>query len=61
MKGSGVGFLGLLALLVIALKLMGYVTWSWCWVTVPLWGPFALAGFGFFVAVVFVFIKELLK
>jgi len=24
------------------LKLTGYITWSWWWVTAPLWGGFAL-------------------
>lgn len=38
---GGVGFLSLLALLFIALKLTGFVTWSWWWVTLPLWGGLA--------------------
>jgi len=28
---------GLLTLLFIALKLMGYIAWSWAWVLSPLW------------------------
>ena len=24
------------------LKEMGYINWSWIWVTIPFWGPFAL-------------------
>lgn len=40
--GSGIGFLGLLGLLFITLKLIGVITWSWWWVTVPLWGPTAI-------------------
>lgn len=39
-----VGLLGLLGVLFIALKLMGYITWSWWLVTMPLWGGFALVG-----------------
>ncbi|MEL5280853.1 hypothetical protein PTR01_21405 [Serratia bockelmannii] len=31
------GFLSILALIFITLKLMGYITWSWWWVTAPLW------------------------
>ena len=41
-KGSasgGVGFLGLLAVLFIGLKLCGVVSWSWWWVLAPLWIP----------------------
>jgi hypothetical protein len=33
-----VNFLGMLGLLFIALKLMGYIDWSWWLVTLPLWG-----------------------
>jgi hypothetical protein len=35
-------FLPALALLFIALKLMGYIAWSWWWVTAPLWAIPAL-------------------
>ena len=27
----------------LVLKLTGVIGWSWWWVTVPVWGPFALA------------------
>jgi hypothetical protein len=40
--GSGIGFLGLLAVLFIGLKLTGYIGWSWWWVLAPLWGPLGL-------------------
>lgn len=39
---GGVGFLGLLAILFIGLKLGGVIEWSWLWVLCPLWGPLAL-------------------
>ena len=32
-----IGFTGLLTLLFIALKLTGYITWSWVWVLSPIW------------------------
>ena len=36
--GSGsIGFCGLLTVLFIALKLTGYIQWSWLWVVSPLW------------------------
>lgn len=38
-SGGGIGFLGALTLLFIALKLMGYITWSWWWVLAPMWIP----------------------
>jgi hypothetical protein len=37
-----VGFPGLLTLLFVALKLTSFVTWSWAWVTAPLWLPLAV-------------------
>lgn len=40
---SKIGFPGLLALLFIALKLLGKIAWSWVWVLAPLWIGFILA------------------
>lgn len=40
---SGVGFLGLLTLLFIGLKLTGHIAWSWIWVLAPLWIPISIA------------------
>ena len=40
---GGVGFLGLLTLLFIGLKLTGHIAWSWIWVLSPLWIPFSIA------------------
>jgi hypothetical protein len=34
-----VGFCEWLALLFIALKLTGYIQWSWWWVLSPIWVP----------------------
>lgn len=39
--GGGIGFCGLLAILFIALKLTGFIGWSWLWVLSPLWIPLA--------------------
>lgn len=33
----------LLGVLFVGLKLMGYIAWSWWWVTLPFWGGAALA------------------
>ena len=35
----GIGFLGLLGILFIGLKLTGYLDWSWWWMLAPLWWP----------------------
>lgn len=40
-NNAGCGFLGLLFLVFLVLKLTGYIAWSWWWVTAPLWGGFA--------------------
>ena len=37
MVSNGIGFEGLLTIVFITLKLMGYITWSWVWVLSPLW------------------------
>ncbi len=34
---GGIGFVGLLTILFIALKLTGQVNWSWWWVLSPVW------------------------
>ena len=41
-SGGGIGFLGALAILFIALKLLNQITWSWWWVLSPIWIPFAI-------------------
>lgn len=38
-NNSGIGLFGALTILFIALKLMGYIHWSWWLVTIFLWGP----------------------
>lgn len=48
------GFFGLLAILLIGLKLTGYVAWGWWWVLAPLWIPAAFA-LGVFIALIIYF------
>ncbi|MCA0341143.1 MAG: hypothetical protein LCH99_15630 [Proteobacteria bacterium] len=36
-SSGGIGFVGLLTILFIALKLTGYISWSWWWVLSPIW------------------------
>ena len=40
---GGIGFAGALAILFIALKLTGYIAWSWVWVLSPIWISLAFA------------------
>lgn len=42
-SSSGIGFVGLLTILFIGLKLTGYIGWSWLWVLAPLWGSVVLS------------------
>jgi len=57
---GGIGFLGLLTLIFITLKVIGKIDWNWLWVLAPLWIPasvmFAVAVF----AVGFVVVKYFL-
>jgi hypothetical protein len=39
---NGIGFLSLLAIAIIVLKLTNVIKWSWWWVLSPLWITFLL-------------------
>jgi hypothetical protein len=41
-SSSGLGLGVILFLIFMVLKLTGYITWSWWYVTLPLWGPLLL-------------------
>ena len=41
-KSGGIGFLGLLGIVFITLKLCGVINWSWWLVTLPFWVGFGL-------------------
>ena len=43
MKKTGLGFGGVLFIVFLILKLVGTISWSWWWVTAPLWIPFGLS------------------
>lgn len=60
-SSGGTGFLGLLAIVFIALKLTHVITWSWWWVTAPLWGGFALFGVFMLSALLAAFIAAILS
>ena len=36
-SGGGVGIAGVLTIVFIVLKALGFITWSWWWVFSPLW------------------------
>lgn len=39
---GGIGFCGVLAIVFIVLKLCNVISWSWLWVTAPIWIPAAI-------------------
>ena len=55
MKYNGVGFLELLFLLLLGLKLGGVISVSWWIVTMPVWLPFAIG------LVLILFVKFVIK
>lgn len=60
-KAGGIGFLGLLALIFITLKLTGVIAWSWLWVLAPLWIPTALVIVILVVALIVLLVKEVAR
>lgn len=49
---GGIGFLGLLTIVFITLKLLEKIDWSWTWVLAPIWIPFG----SFFVILLIMFL-----
>lgn len=39
---SSLNAVSILGIAFVILKLTGYISWSWWWVTAPFWGPTAL-------------------
>ena len=59
MRDTVIGFLGLLGGLFIALKLMGYISWSWLWVASPFWiMPLAAVFFGLILLIRILILKS---
>ena len=53
-SSGGIGFVGLLTILFIGLKLTHYIDWSWWWVLAPLWIlPIVCVGVLIIVCVIF--------
>lgn len=38
-NNGGIGLGGFMFLIFLTLKLLGFIAWSWWWVTAPLWIP----------------------
>jgi hypothetical protein len=58
---NSVGFVGLLTILFIALKLTGHIGWSWWWVLSPLWISAAVGLFIIAMALMFFIIAKMIE
>lgn len=56
-KSGGIGLGGLLFIVFLILKLCNVITWSWWWVTAPLWISLGIATILLVVAVIISKIK----
>ena len=56
-SSSGIGFLGLLQVVLIALKLTGFVSISWWLVLIPLWINIIVIVIIIVIAIVYVIVK----
>ncbi len=54
---GGIGFVGLLTIVFITLKLLGKISWSWLWALSPIWISLALVLVGTVIITVVYVIK----
>lgn len=52
-NSSGIGFIGLLTIVFIVLKLCGVISWSWWWILSPIWLSFLLLIFVLIISCLF--------
>ncbi len=61
-SSGGIGFVGLLTIVFIVLKLIGKISWSWWWVLSPIWITVglvaAVCGIGFVIIVLMSGVKK---
>lgn len=57
-SSSGIGFIGLLTIAFIVLKLTKNIDWSWWWVLSPLWVVIPIAIIVFFIIATFVALSQ---
>lgn len=60
-NSGGIGFVGLLTILFIALKLTNYIDWSWWWVLSPIWIGVVICAVFLVLAVVFAVIADWIR
>lgn len=57
-NNKGIGFVGLLTIVFITLKLLGVISWSWLWVLSPIWINIGLVIAVIVAAIIYKVIKE---
>lgn len=55
---KGIGFVGLLTIVFITLKLLGVISWSWVWVLSPIWINLGLGVIVILGVIIYKVIKE---
>jgi hypothetical protein len=55
-ESNGIGLAGILFIVFLVLKLTGNITWSWWWITSPIWIPVALFVSFFTITAIIVYI-----
>ena len=53
-----VGFLGMLTIVFITLKLTEVITWSWIWVLSPIWVVSSIFGFAILVTFIILYYQQ---
>ena len=54
-SSGGIGFVGLLTIVFIVLKLTNYIDWSWWWVLSPIW---IIIGLSLVILILALFLKQ---
>lgn len=57
-KSRGAGYMTLLAIVFITLKLTGNITWPWLWVLAPIWASFLIFGIIAYIIVIIADLKD---
>jgi len=57
-KSGGIGFIGLLSILFIALKLLNVISWSWWWVLSPILISLAIMILVLFGGIIFIVLSR---
>lgn len=57
---GGISFFSLFFLVLFVLKVTGNITWSWWWITAPLWGGIAIFSSVFVIGLLFVMLLSII-